>query len=60
MGARADASTRLARLEAIARQCRWIRRELAKMDSHESWEDRHRVYALKLFLESVEREVRDA
>jgi hypothetical protein len=31
---------------------------MAKMDAHESWEDRHRVYALKLFLTGVEDELR--
>jgi hypothetical protein len=57
MSARADASKRLAKLEAIARHARWMRRELAKMDAHESWEDRHRVYAYGLFLESIESEL---
>lgn len=57
MSARTDASRRLAALEAICRKTRWARRELAKMDAHESWEDRHRVYALKLFLEGVEQEL---
>lgn len=46
MGARADASSRLDTLEHIARKTRWARREMAKMDTHPSWEDRHRVYAL--------------
>lgn len=58
MGARADASQRLASLERIARETRWVRRELAKMDAHPAWTDKERVHALKLMLDGVEDELR--